>query len=130
MGDSEFIGGGSVEWKVKPSKGDPGHGNPNGAKGKDKDPQSSSDPNAQFTITATNPTGATLTPQPDGSWTVPVNGTTIKINWPASPGTASRITTAKPTAMSTARRATTTKKTARSSKTAPSAKTARSAKKK
>jgi hypothetical protein len=38
MGDSEFVGGGSVTWKVRPSKGDPGHGNPHGASGKDKDP--------------------------------------------------------------------------------------------
>ena len=119
MGDAQFDGGGSVKWKVRPSKGDPAHGNPNGANGKDKDPESSSDPNAQFTI---NITGGTVTPQGAGSWTVPVNGTTITINWPASLGTASRNATAKPTAMRTTTRATKTKTTARSTKSARSAK--------
>ena len=118
MGDAQFDGGGSVKWKVKPSKGDPYHGNPNGANGRDKDPDAS-DPNAKFTI---NTIGGTLTPQSDGSWTVNVDGTTIKISWPASPGTASRSAMAKPTATRATKRAMTTKKSARSTKTARSAK--------
>jgi len=38
MGDAQFDGGGSVKWKVRPSKGNPGQGNPHGASGKDDDP--------------------------------------------------------------------------------------------
>ena len=38
MGDAQFDGGGSVKWKIRHSKGDHGHGNPNGGNGKDKDP--------------------------------------------------------------------------------------------
>jgi len=117
MGDSEFVGGGSVRWRVTHSNGHSGSGNPRGGAGRDKDP---TDPNAQFTI---NITGLSQI-------TVPVDGTTIEIHWPASTVSAARSTISKPTAMSTARRATTTKKTARSSKTARSAKTARRAKKK
>ena len=112
MGDAQFDGGGSVKWKVKPSKGDPYHGNPNGANGKDKDPDPSSDPNAQFTI---NITGLS-------EITVPVRGTTITIHWPGSSLTASRSAMAKPTATRATKRAMTTKKSARSTKTARSAK--------
>src|SRR5262245_49389741 len=49
MGDSEFVGGGSVKWKVRHSKGDNGNGNANGGNGKDKDPQG---PNATFLVYA------------------------------------------------------------------------------
>ena len=117
MGDSEFIGGGSVRWRVTHTNGHSGNGNPRGGAGRDKDP---TDPNAEFTINIT--TGGTVTQQPDGSWTVPVRGTTIAVHWPPSAAAETTSAMAKPTAMRTTTRATKTKKTARSTKTARSAK--------
>lgn|SRR5262245_38845108 len=109
MGDSEFIGGGSVRWRVTHSNGHSGNGNPRGGAGRDKDP---TDPNAQFTI---NITGLSQI-------TVPVDGTTIEIHWPESGVAETRSAVSKPTAMRATTRATKTKKTARSTKTGRSAK--------
>lgn len=39
MGDAEFAGGGSVDWKVTNSDGESGGGDKKQCKGKDKDPK-------------------------------------------------------------------------------------------
>ena len=68
MGDGEFVGGGSVTWKVVNSDGESGGGDKNQVQGKDRDPKG---PGGMFRVTV-NGEVAVL---------VPVDGTTIKVNW-------------------------------------------------
>lgn len=59
MGDAEFAGGGSVDWKVTNSDGESGGGDEKECKGKDKDPKTGgsfaviANGNLQFTLPAT-----------------------------------------------------------------------------
>jgi hypothetical protein len=71
MGDGQFIGGGSVEWRVTHSNGHTGGGGKGGGNGKDNDP---SDGEGNFVITVTG----------HPAITAPVKGTTITVVWPKS----------------------------------------------
>lgn len=107
MGDSEFVGGGSVRWKVRPSKGNPGHGNPHGASGRDDDPVGPG-----FFKVFDN---GKLVHQTDEAI-----GHTIKVEWgPESPATASKLATKsriRATTTKGARKAPSSKRKAKRSK--------------
>jgi hypothetical protein len=69
MGDAEFEGGGSVDWKVTNSDGESGGGDPTQCQGKDRDPKG---PNGSFAVIA----NGTL------QFTLPARrGNTIRILW-------------------------------------------------
>ena len=75
MGYGEFVGGGSVAWKITHTHGDHGSGGVQGGSGRDKDPAPNS--GASFTVWAidhSNGVGQFL-----GSF--PADDFTIKVEW-------------------------------------------------
>jgi hypothetical protein len=127
MGDAQFDGGGSVKWKVRPSKGNPGQGNPHGASGKDDDPVGPGFfkvfDNDNLVHETTETVGHIIKVEwgpesapPTAKLTTESRVGAATSKGAKTPSTATKSAISKPISKKTARRATTTKKTARSAK--------------